>query len=733
MPSNDARDVLNIHAADVGHAIGTLPRPAGKAKSKGKRPGGAGSMGVGGLGAAKGLAREVQNLGGDNPIVIVPEISVFKRRLASRKPAARWEMRPFFNSARADAAGALNGVSSAAAGKMTAAAAKERGTLVLRHWRRKAAPLPVTAAQDENAAPTANGGEGAGAGPVDGGAEAADKMDVDERPKPDAGDEELEDSAFAKYNVRVDVPEYSEEQYNVSLKSDDWTKEETDYLMATVREFDLRWPLIWDRYEYVPKTATDADGAEGSSAAMAVDSKPRTMEDLKARYYEVASKMMALQKPMQYMTQAEFSLHEVMANFNPLQEKMRKEFAVNALSRSKEEAREEELLLLEVKRILARSEKFNEERRELFNRLDYPHTEGQDISAFKSSAGLQQLLQNLMNQDKSKKKKSLVGEGVSPATAGAGSAGGAAQEAGRRESIAAASATAEKHRESVSAATPSTTKKGPHQPERKKLTEQEEQIFGVSHHDRLTSGPTFRYEKINKLFTHKSHQQQTRIINTLKELDIPARVFMPTAAVVTHFEQLLAAVTTLLDTRKLSDKLEAELKLERAKKAEREKALNPKPPAPPAPSTSAEAAPKAEEPAASSEQAAAAAPAPDASNTESGAASAPASDEKPPAASESASGEASATAGPKAEGEAAAGETAAPDAKEAQSSAAAPDTDVPAPSTEAKDDEADDATAENEKGAAATAEASSGTARAHKRSASVMSSISDKSAKRQKK
>jgi DNA methyltransferase 1-associated protein 1 len=287
------------------------------------------------------------------------------------------------------------------------------------------------------------------------------------------------------------------------------------------------------------------------------------------------------------MTRPEFELYETMANFNPAQETARKRFAINTMARSKEEAREEESLLLEIKRILARTERFNEERRELYRRLDYPHTD-QDISSFKSSAGLQTLLQNLMNVDKSKKRKSLVG----PDSASPGQPGSAAADSAgvhnRRESIA---ASASGHRDSlVGIATPVTPseeraaagankKKGQQQlPERRKLTQQEEQVYGVSHHDRLGSGPTFRYEKINKLYSHKSGQQQMRITNALGELDIPARLAMPTAAVTVQFEVLWASVTGLVDLRKVADKVDAEIKLEEAKRAERQKAKGMGPP-----------------------------------------------------------------------------------------------------------------------------------------------------------
>ncbi len=381
-----------------------------------------------------------------------------------------------------------------------------------------------------------------------------------------------EDSAFAKFNVLVDVPQYTEAQYTSNLQNDDWTKEETDYLLELAREYDLRWAIIWDRYDYSERTPGQ-EGAEGVSTAVIPVPKSRTMEDLKARYYGVAARMMVAQTPAQHMTRPEYELYETMLNFNPAQERGRKEFALNTMSRSKEEAREEESLLLEVRRLLARSQRFNEERRELYSRLDYPSTET-DISPFKSSNGLQSLLQNLLNIDKSKKRKSLVGpDGASPSTVVPGSA--ASEGPNRRESIAASLG----HRDSI-AGTPATPaeptptagkKKGALPPERRKLSELEEKTYGLSHHERLGSGPTFRYERINKLYSHKSGQQQLRMTNALNELDVPNRLIMPTAAVTAQFEVLWSTVAGLVDLRKNSDKLEAEIKMEEAKKAEREK------------------------------------------------------------------------------------------------------------------------------------------------------------------
>lgn len=520
MTTSDVRDVLNLGGTGG-------PRPSKKAKLSASKPN------------LRGLAREVQNLGGDNPIAIVPQVTSFKkRRLASRKPAARWELQSFRNSARDDQ------------------------SLILRHWKRKDTKYDqsegIPPAESENAA-------------------EAMEQDTETQPKEEPRSSEgREDSAFAKFNVQVTVPEYSDDQYQESLQSSGWTKDETDYLIQLARDFDLRWPLIWDRYDWSPVATNgeaDADGDE--SKAVVPMSQNRSMEDLKVRYYDVAAKMMALAKPVQYMTQAEYSLHQTMTQFSPQREKARKDFALNALSRSPEEAREEESLLLEIKRIMARSEGFNQERSELYSRLDYPHTET-DISPFRTSNGLSQLFAQLMNVDKSKKRKSIMGaEGIDPASATSATPTGPPDSA-RRDSTAGPAG----HRDSLggSASTPITgNKKGQAQqlPERRKLTDQEEVIYGVTHHDRLGSGPTFRTEKINKLFSHKSNQQQQRINNTLTELDVPAKLAMPTSATTHQFELLLGAVNSLLDARKITDKVDGEIKIELAKKAERERALKP--------------------------------------------------------------------------------------------------------------------------------------------------------------
>lgn len=486
MTSHDVRDMMGDHLPGTGG-----PRPAKKQKIAAPKS------------TLKGLAREVQALGGDNPIAIVPEISTFKkRRLASRKPAAKWELKQFVNSARGD-------------------------DLVLAHWRRKV-EQPTIPREEMT----------------------ADQMVQELRP-------EIEDSTFAKFNVQVDIPSYTDDEYFQRLADPNWSKEETDYLLETIKEYDLRWPIIWDRYDFQSPNSAGVEDNPNSGITV----KPRTMEELKARYYFIADQILQLNTPLKEMRQAEMDLHEIFRKFDPVQETVRKKFAENAFNRTKEEAKEEESLLLELKRILARSEKLSEERKELYARLEAPSSTG-NVGIYTSSQGLQQLLQQLMTLNNSKKRRSLMGnEGISPASGPSGLQQQSSfdrRDNSMRESISGPSGPSRKG-----------TLTGP--PERRELTKEEEKMYGVSQPTEKLSGPSFRAERLNKPITNKSATQQAKITNVLAELGIPGRLTMPTAAVGQEWENLLTSIAKLLELRKTAEKLDGEMALTMAYKEEQAK------------------------------------------------------------------------------------------------------------------------------------------------------------------
>ncbi|KAL9021105.1 MAG: hypothetical protein Q9185_001644 [Variospora sp. 1 TL-2023] len=455
-------------------------RPPKKAKqeAKGKR-----------LGA---LEREIQGLHGDRPAppLAINEVVKYKEKPKRIQRPRHWELTPFGNRARNDG-------------------------LILRHWRwrddQNISAFPTTPA-DSNAA----------------------SEEQDERPKP------ASDYPYAKFNIRVDRPVYNEEQYNTKLKSVDWTKDETDYLMDLSYEFDLRWVVIADRYDYrAPESIQDGD-----AMAITPHTKHRTMEDLKARYYQVAAVAMTLVNPLTSMSESEFAIHEKMTKFDPTLETKRKQFAEGMLSRSQDEVQEEEMLLAELKRIVKNEDKFMQERQELYARLETAPITA-NVAVNRSYEGLNALLKTLMEAERNKRKRLLSGDGSStPANGGPGPSVGGHADRGQRQSLGGAD-----KRSSLSGSG------------QRHLSARDELKYGVTHHERLTAGVQFRHEKITKLSQAKSNAQTTKIAGALTELGIPSRIYMPTAKTINEYERLIQNINVLLEVRKFSEKVDTEIRV----------------------------------------------------------------------------------------------------------------------------------------------------------------------------
>ncbi|RKF78761.1 SWR1-complex protein 4 [Golovinomyces cichoracearum] len=482
MKSHDLRGLIDF------------PRDAGRPAKKQKQNGTKNFM-------LKGIAREVQNLGCDSPIAIIPESLIYKkRRFGSHKPVSKWHLKPFKNTARDDQ------------------------SLILRHWRRRVETTPK----------------------------------LDSEASTSFFESEIEDSVFAKFNVRVETVNYNDDQYRAHFQCSEWSKDETDYLMKLAEEFDLRWPIIWDRYDFQPKSSHMNSGGEKTVIST---SKARGMEDLKERYYQVSSVILQLTRDKRHLTTHESSVLESMLKYNKQQEISRKKYAEVSFHRTIEEAMEEENLLLELKRILARSEKLGYERQELYALLDAPPTTN-PIGAYTSSQGLQQLLASLVQADKAKRGKSLNAPVVSPA--GPNQTNQTNQHIdSRREG---------NGRDPNSISIPANKKSGQGSSDYRLLTPEEEVVFGVRQFDRITAtGPAFRHDKIMKLMISKSAIQQAKISNILSELRIPPRLLMPTYRVGEVFDSLQCEISVLLDLRKIADKLQGEISVLKSLKEEREK------------------------------------------------------------------------------------------------------------------------------------------------------------------
>lgn len=133
------------------------------------------------------------------------------------------------------------------------------------------------------------------------------------------------DYPFAKYNKSVDVIKYTDEEYENYLTDPKWTKEETDTLFELCERFDLRFILIADRFP-----------------------SPRTVEELKDRYYSVSRAILIARSP----SSAEVSGHPLIKElYNAKQETERKRALSMVLSQTKQQERKDAEVLAEAKRI----------------------------------------------------------------------------------------------------------------------------------------------------------------------------------------------------------------------------------------------------------------------------------------------------------------------------------------------------------------------------------------------
>ncbi|KAK7470456.1 swr complex subunit [Stygiomarasmius scandens] len=155
------------------------------------------------------------------------------------------------------------------------------------------------------------------------------------------------DYPFAKYNVQHTVYSWTPDEYSRYLHDSEWTPEESEYLFKLAIEYDLRWYIIHDRYEY-PGTA-------------------RELEDLKDRYFSICRKLVR-NRPW---NGDEASRNQLLASFSfdKDREQVRKKYVANLENRNPDQILEEEALYLEIKRLEQNERKFKRDREELLRTL----------------------------------------------------------------------------------------------------------------------------------------------------------------------------------------------------------------------------------------------------------------------------------------------------------------------------------------------------------------------------
>ncbi|KAJ1308988.1 hypothetical protein OPQ81_004670 [Rhizoctonia solani] len=153
---------------------------------------------------------------------------------------------------------------------------------------------------------------------------------------------------FEKYNVSPMVYAYSTDEYNKHLQDPDWSREETDYLFQIAREYDVRFFVMHDRYDFP-------------------GGKERTLEDLKHRYYGVCRKLLR-HRPW---AGDEATKSQLLGSFNfdKDRETTRKEYLKGLFNRTPAQIAEEEALYIEMKRLQQNEARFARDREDILRTL----------------------------------------------------------------------------------------------------------------------------------------------------------------------------------------------------------------------------------------------------------------------------------------------------------------------------------------------------------------------------
>lgn len=363
--------------------------------------------------------------------------------------------------------------------------------------------------------------------------------------------DELPLSSFEKFNQKLTLPEFNEEEYkNFMICSEDnkaedkieikWNYAEVNYLFTLARRYDLRWHIIYDRYEY---------------------NKERNLEDLKEIFYKTCKQYFLSKDPDNPL------IHSL--DYQKEKELERKKYLQRLLSRSAAEIAEEEALIIESKKFEMTAKKTLQERESLLRLLDHPRSD-KPIGQFLTSQGINQLYNNLLNDKTRKRKPDLI----APENPWMKQQ---QQFAKQKQQIQQNNSMVKKEMSETSSEKVEESDVAPKLNKRQKLemqtaikrkqeseyaeqllqnfTNDERRSLGViAHGEKLTPGVYLRSSKIS---TFKP-SIQNKVSSILQELELTSRPVMPSLMVIQKYEELQKHIITLLDLKKQLDKLEAD-------------------------------------------------------------------------------------------------------------------------------------------------------------------------------
>ncbi|CUM55711.1 uncharacterized protein AC631_05004 [Debaryomyces fabryi] len=379
--------------------------------------------------------------------------------------------------------------------------------------------------------------------------EKEDPDKVNETDKKD-NDEKNDDSSQVdnKASESEKQPAKEEKLQDTNSERDisEWTYQETKHLFELCNAYELKWPVIYDRFK----------------------NPDRTLEDIKEQFYRVCAKIIESQ------SNSNPALVENLKAFSKSKEIERKQYLESLLKRTPAEIAEEESLVIEARRFELAAKKMLIERSHLLTLLDSPQTT-QSVQQYQSSQGLANLYNNLMIIDKHQKKRQFQQQQRT-------------NNSNSHDPIPppipiAASSSFKKERnfqthlqqylsgflkQNPSSNDSKQEANAIQQLLMKRLTVKEEEAYGLHYHanEKLTPGVILR--STQRLPGLQQRQSVLKSVNSiLQELDIPTaggtswKPVMPTRKTMAKYDELLKSVVALLDVKKGRDKLESEIRL----------------------------------------------------------------------------------------------------------------------------------------------------------------------------
>ncbi|KAL6454831.1 SWC4 SWR1-complex protein 4 [Candida maltosa Xu316] len=375
----------------------------------------------------------------------------------------------------------------------------------------------------------------------------------DDKEKPSETKEKVTENPTEKKDTNTSQTEPSKSSEETEKKGDEkddekeeetdqeWTYKETKLLFELCQAFELKWPIIYDRFP----------------------NPNRSAEDLKEQFYRICIKILENQEHRNQ------PLIDSLKAYSKPRELERKQYLENLLKRTPAEIAEEESLVIEARRFELAAKKMLMERSNLLTLLDSPQST-QNVSQYQSSQGITNLYNNLLIYDKHQKKKmanKAPPQDPVPPPIPLVASSSIKRDRGFQTHLQQYLSSLLKQNHHTNPALKQESN-SIQQLLMKRLTQKEEEAYGLHYHgtEKLTPGVMLRsQQKLPGLNQRQSILKSVNMI--LQEMDVPTgggtswKPIMPTRKTMAKYDELIRSVVTLLDVKKAKDKLESEIKL----------------------------------------------------------------------------------------------------------------------------------------------------------------------------